>query len=239
MNHEPWLEQAELYALGSLEGDERRDFEKHLPRCGRCQARVSETEVLLSSLPTSLSPVTPPPALKARILDELSGETAPSGHGMPLVWKSLAGTAVLAVALLVLMNLPVSKTSIKPPTMVHDTEMIRALTAPETRPVELKGLETDPGASATFVWNPRLCMGCFVVKNLAPVGPNRVFQLWAIGKDGRPVSVGTFTTDENGNAHVDFPALAEVKAYEKFAVTAEPAGGMPQPTGPMHLLGNF
>ncbi len=153
--------------------------------------------------------------------------------------KWLTGIAALAVAVILLMKLLPAKTSIKPPRLVHDTVLIQALTAPETKAVELKGLETDPDASAMYVWNPRLRMGCFVVKNMAAIGQNKVFQLWAIAGNSAPVSVGTFTTDESGGAHLDFPALAEVKAYDQFAVTAEPAGGTSQPTGPMHLSGAF
>lgn len=153
--------------------------------------------------------------------------------------KWLTGIAALAVAMLMLMKLLPAKTSIKPPRLVHDTVLIRALTAPGTKAIELKGLEADPGASATFVWNPRLCMGCFVVKNLAAIGKDKVFQLWAIAGKGAPVSVGTFTTDESGGAHLDFPALSQINTYDQFAVTAEPAGGMPQPTGPILLSGSF
>ncbi|MGH7197189.1 MAG: anti-sigma factor [Candidatus Omnitrophota bacterium] len=238
MNHEQWLEQAESYALGSLEDAERLDFENHLPRCAFCQARVRETEELLSSLPRSLSPVTPPAGLKNKIMEGIGAEAALPRAGAG-VWRSLAGIVVFTIVAIVLLSLPLTKTSIKPPTMVHDTAMIQVLTSPETLPVELKGLDTESGASATFVWNPRLCRGCFVVKNLAAIPAGKVFQLWAIAGKNAPVSVGTFTTDASGAAHMDFPALSEVKPYDKFAVTLEPAGGVLQPTGPMHLLGTF
>jgi len=33
------------------------------------------------------------------------------------------------------------------------------------------------------------------------------------------------------------PSLPQGKSFDKFAVTLEPAGGVPKPTGPMHLLG--
>jgi len=35
------------------------------------------------------------------------------------------------------------------------------------------------------------------------------------------------------------PALAGGKNFDKFAVTVEPAAGVPKPTGPMVLLGSL
>ena len=61
VEHEEFLEQAELFALGVLEGDELRQFEVHLASgCTFCQAKVKESTAALDQFAFSLEPTTPP-----------------------------------------------------------------------------------------------------------------------------------------------------------------------------------
>ena len=64
----------------------------------------------------------------------------------------------------------------------------------------------------------------------------RVYQLWAIA-GGQPISAGTFVPDAQGRYELvaDVPSLLERPAA--LAVTVEPQGGVPSPTGPKYLLG--
>jgi anti-sigma-K factor RskA len=60
------------------------------------------------------------------------------------------------------------------------------------------------------------------------------YQLWAI-RD-KPVSIGTFNMDTGETAHLldkKAPSFVDAKTY---AVSLEPSGGRPQPTGPIYLL---
>jgi anti-sigma-K factor RskA len=60
------------------------------------------------------------------------------------------------------------------------------------------------------------------------------YQLWAI--HDKPVSIGTFNMDTGKAAHLlvkKAPSFADAKT---FAVSLEPSGGRPQPTGPIYLL---
>ncbi len=50
-------------------------------------------------------------------------------------------------------------------------------------------------------------------------------------RGGRPAP------DARGNAEVMMPPLPPGTPAKAFAVTVEPAGGMPQPTGPKVLIG--
>ena len=79
-----------------------------------------------------------------------------------------------------------------------------------------------------------------MAKGLNVLPTHKTYQLWVIEGKNAPVSVGTFLTDKNGIVHADFRGLAaQQNSFNTFAVTAEPQGGMPFPTGPMHLLGKF
>jgi anti-sigma-K factor RskA len=54
---------------------------------------------------------------------------------------------------------------------------------------------------------------------------------------GSPISAGVFHPNANGKASILLPPLPPGVAAKAFAVTVEPAGGVPQPTGPKVLIG--
>jgi anti-sigma-K factor RskA len=47
-----------------------------------------------------------------------------------------------------------------------------------------------------------------------------------------------FDADADGRALFESKDLAAIRTAENFAVTVEPRGGVPQPTGPIVLLGS-
>ncbi len=75
MDHDEWLELAEIYALGALEGDKLTKFEAHLSSgCPQCDTWLKESEAALALVPGSLQPLTLPPAAKAQILEQIEAE---------------------------------------------------------------------------------------------------------------------------------------------------------------------
>lgn len=75
MDHENWLELADIYAAGALDGDELGRFEAHLSTgCTECQARIRETGEALAGLPVALAPIAPPDSVKARLLERIDSE---------------------------------------------------------------------------------------------------------------------------------------------------------------------
>ena len=52
-----------------------------------------------------------------------------------------------------------------------------------------------------------------------------------------PVSAGVFTVDPKGTGSLRVPPLPGVSRVDVFAVTLEPEGGAPAPTGAMYLAG--
>jgi len=74
----------------------------------------------------------------------------------------------------------------------------------------------------------------FAAEDLPVLPPDRSYQLWTI-VGGKPVSHGVFELGNNGAAQLlaePAPGMAEA-----YAVTVEPLGGVPEPTGPKVLLG--
>jgi anti-sigma-K factor RskA len=68
-----------------------------------------------------------------------------------------------------------------------------------------------------------------------PAPANKSYQLWVVPMEGKPVSAGVI--DHGGPIHPWMMKLPQGMAAKAFAVTLEPVGGMPQPTGPMVLVG--
>lgn len=74
----------------------------------------------------------------------------------------------------------------------------------------------------------------FAAEALPPLPAGRTYQLWTIVA-GQPVSHGIFEPAGDGRAQV--LAQAPPGAVQAIAVTVEPAGGVPAPTGDKVLLG--
>lgn len=74
-----------------------------------------------------------------------------------------------------------------------------------------------------------------VVEGLPRPPEDRTYQLWGI-VDGTPVSAGLFSTDADGDGFL-WTDVVPAGSVELWAVTEEPAGGVPQPTGDMVLRG--
>ncbi len=54
---------------------------------------------------------------------------------------------------------------------------------------------------------------------------------------GTPLSAGTFPVDPRGEASRRVGPIREAATAEVFAVTLEPTGGLPAPSGAMYLAG--
>ena len=71
---------------------------------------------------------------------------------------------------------------------------------------------------------------------IAPSPDDKSYQLWVVPMNGSPISAGVFNPATSDTAHW-MAKVPEGIAPKMFAITLEPAGGMPQPTGPMVLVG--
>jgi anti-sigma-K factor RskA len=111
------------------------------------------------------------------------------------------------------------------------------LTSRETRTVALAGTEQAPAAAARAFLDPGTRRLVLVVYELPPPPPGRSYQLWVI-VGGEPVSAGVFEVDAAGGTRYETAEVPAIEGPVTIAVTVEPAGGLPQPTGPMVLAGS-
>jgi anti-sigma-K factor RskA len=114
--------------------------------------------------------------------------------------------------------------------------VIAILRDPATQVVALAGLPPAPTARARMMWHAS-AGGVFVATGLPAPPPGKTYQLWAIAGRDAPVSAGVFSVDARGTGSLSVGPLPGVSAVNAFAVTLEPAGGLPAPSGEMYLLG--
>jgi anti-sigma-K factor RskA len=105
------------------------------------------------------------------------------------------------------------------------------------RLVALGGTESSPKSQGRVLWSPDSRKAVFYASGLPRPPAGKDYQLWVIeGKT--PRSEGVFPVDAQGRALHVLPEVPVPGGVGAFAVTLEPAGGVPQPTpGAMVLLG--
>jgi anti-sigma-K factor RskA len=113
---------------------------------------------------------------------------------------------------------------------------LRVIAAPGVQAVALSGLGTTPAAKGSTYVNPSTRDALFYAFNLPVLPADKTYQLWFIA-GGKPVSAGTFAVDPRGTASLRVESVADVRQIKGWAVTVEPRGGVPQPTGTFVLKG--
>jgi anti-sigma-K factor RskA len=237
-NHEHWQAQGEIYALGALDGDELKDFEAHLASgCQICQAYLRETREALLLLHRAITPMTPAPAVKTRVMEQIAGgkvialplKPRPAGRR----WQILTGTIAAGIIGAVLTGLFYSK-RYEPRHTVY-TAVVNLLRDPTTRDYSLYGIGPTPVARGRFLWNES-GEGHIFVSNLPPAPEGKMYAVWTIAQASAPRYAGTITTDTSGQGGLHIKISKSDKTVETFAVTLEPVGTTAAPTGPMVLV---
>lgn len=101
--------------------------------------------------------------------------------------------------------------------------------------VVLAGLETAPQGYGRLLVDAPNRRAILLAGRLPPLPEGRVYQLWSL-TDGTPAPAGIFEPIADGTAIHRVDDLPDEEP-DAWAVTLEPEGGVPQPTGPMVLMG--
>jgi len=112
------------------------------------------------------------------------------------------------------------------------------IVSPKTRIIAMVGDET-PQANAKVVWDTKAQQWAIYIFDLPAPPSDKDYQLWYVTKNAK-ISAAVFRTDEQGRTVLKLTlppnALADLAAT---AVTLEPRGGSPQPTGKFYLKANI
>jgi anti-sigma-K factor RskA len=249
MTHEPFDTQAAAYALGALDAEERARFETHLADgCLRCVSTLRESGEVAAMLAAEAPRAVPPAGVREALLRRAAADHATARPAARLRewWTPWAVAAAAAVLLAVLGTMVVTggnearlQTLAQESSALREelrqrrteTAMATLLRDPATRIVALHGAGPLPAAEGRVVWHPT-AGGVLLVSKLPPAGAGNAYELWTISA-GRPRPAGVFDVDASGQAtHRVDPTEQPV---DVFAVTVEPEGGVPAPTGPIVL----
>lgn len=249
------------YALGALDGEELRELEAHLASgCRECRAHLDLWQGDLEELAASVEPVTPSETTRRRVQRLAFGKETVPARPRPLArWAVIVAAASLLIAVWSgwrqarlgeeLQRLGTERDRLARQVSVLDqrlglarseaqrmAESLAIIASPGARATQLAGLGPSPEASGHTLVNPERGKAVFYAFDLPRLDPDKTYQLWWIGEDGKPVSAGTFDVDERGAGSVQVDRVAPA-GTQVWAVTIEPKGGVPQPTGEMVLKG--
>jgi anti-sigma-K factor RskA len=253
------------YALGALDGEDLRELEAHLATgCEECRSQLDLWQGDVEELAASVEPIAPSEATRRRI-GRLAGAGAqvvpiqrPSRSPITK-WALLAAAACLLLAASSFwrqakLGRELDRVGTERDRLAREVagldqqlglaraesqrlaESLSIITSPGSRSIQLAGLGPTPQASGHAFVSPQRGEAVIYAAGLPAPEPGKTYQLWWI-QDGKPVSAGTFGVDERGSGSLRVEHVAPVGQIQAWAVTVEPAGGVPQPTGAMVLKG--
>ena len=113
-------------------------------------------------------------------------------------------------------------------------ELAALLRIPNVKVVSLTGSDMAKRAAGFLLYDSQTQKVWLYSVNLPECPAAMTYQLWAI--HDKPISIGTFHMDRGETAHLLVKKVPSFMEAKTFAVSLEPSGGRPQPTGPMYLL---
>lgn len=231
------------HSVGALDPADERPLQLHLGTCTRCRTAAAVYIDTADLLPLALEQVTPPAALRSRLLArvhaEVAGDAAPPVPRVPAhlrLWRavpagrgltSAGGLAAVAAAVLAVWSFAVP----------------HGHPAPAPSPVLVSracGVSTLPSACGTLTYSPSTHQSVLTVQGLPalplvnsqPVG---AYAVWLIRGNGSPVLGAYLSAAPDGRS---WTAVldGDVTTYQAVATTHEPRVGGSVPTGPELLL---
>lgn len=121
-------------------------------------------------------------------------------------------------------------------TLAERESTLAALAGPDVRVISLASTQQRAPSGRMF-WNPARRRYTFFAYNLPQVRPGREYQLWLITPEG-PVAAPTFRPGRDGVGSVEGAYDLPNDQIRAVAVTEEPAGGLPKPTGEVLIVGS-
>jgi anti-sigma-K factor RskA len=249
--HSPDLEDlAAGYALGALEPDDRERFARHLEDCPRCVALVAEHASTVSLLPLALDEMPASPDLKARLMQQVRQEprrateatpsVRPIGEQRPRPSRRLPWVLGLAASLLLVLGLGAWNLQLQ-----RDLHVARGIEANQARIIaalaaggqawRMEPGSEAPGAGGVVVRDPSTGELLVHADGLAALPPDRTYQAWVFeGSDPAPKPAGLSGAGSSGSFIL--PVRPSADRIAAVALSLEPAGGSPSPTGPVVLL---
>lgn len=277
MTHQEIQIDLSLFALDTIEPNERREIERHLATgCALCQQELATWREVVGLMALE-SQETTSPDLKPQLLRRLQPTTGAAAVSPLRRWVAVPLAAAAAAMLVfgivhdrslrdqlgerlqLIANLR-SELGSTQSSLQHltqdlaakekDLASLRAALAsaqeslavvqdPGLRMVALKQTPEAQPAEAHALISSGTRRALFFAFDLPPPPADKAYELWWITEKQGPVNAGVFHPDDRGLGRVEALVPVDAGAIQAAAVTIEPAGGVPKPTGPMVLLGKL
>ena len=230
------------YVLGAVSPEEMEEVRSHIISCEECMAEADGYSSAVSSLALSVSPEAIPDGLIENVMREARADagqpvaavapvpddsdqsrvtelrTSRPIYGLVAAAAALLIVAVLAGALITTTN-ELDDTRDQ---LANERERVEQLAQTEGA-MRLGG----PSDDAIGAMLPTDEGGVFVVHGLDDPPSDHTYQVWLLD-DGQPISAGTFDPASGvGGLQTDH----SLDGVDEVAVTVEPEGGSPAPTG--------
>jgi anti-sigma-K factor RskA len=259
MTCEEFEELSAAYALDAVTPEERQAARAHIATCTKCTRLAYQLRSIVDLLPLSVAQVTPPAALRDRVLAAVQqeGRVVPIERGAQIRQhkrKPGWGTRLLATAAIVLLLLTGAMTAWNVSLQQHastlqhqNTQLGSQVTTLQASKNSLQrevaqiyamqGNSQAQAATGSLVYIPQKNITLLYLQGLPTLHGNQLYQGWLI-HNNKPTSVGTLTI-QKGIASLTF--AGNVTGYEAAAISQEP-GPMPSksaPVGPVIVTGTL
>lgn len=259
---------AAAYVLGALSTEEQRTFEAHLAGDPATQRDVQEFREVAALLALAEPGETEMRAdLRQRVAESaraggrdggahvgatrVSPLRAPPSRGPTGISTRLPLYAALAASLMLTTWLGWQRNELgktvnalrvqlddQTTRLAERERTLNAILEPGTELYQLTSASGEAGPIVQLFWDRkhnRAVVHSFAVRDLPS---DREYQLWFI-KDGKPVPSVTFRPEPGGHAQISAVSVPQDGVLSAAAITEEPAGGSPQPTSPIYLVGSL
>jgi anti-sigma-K factor RskA len=225
--HSELRQQAAAFALGALGDEDRAEFEAHLLVCDECDDDVRSFTRVTDALAFAVPPVDPDVAIRQRALEAVRGGSSTRA--------AILGPWLLAAASLLMAIGAGAYAFALRQSAAEARSVVIVLTAEDLIRVDLAGQPMAPRAAARAFWSQSRGL-IFTASSLPPLPAGRTYELWIISEE-MPISAGLLRPTRDGAVQATFTTVPGVARAAAFAVTLEPDGGVPAPTGDRYLVG--
>ena len=252
------------YSLDALSPDESAAIDAHLSTCDSCRAELRAMREAAASLsamaPTRIMDPDRSAGIRQRLLDrarrdgtatdaviDSRSETRPRRAALPW-WLAAAASIAFIVAVMqhgsvvrerddarVALAAESLRVAQLRDTLAERERVLLALAGADVKVVDLVASNRRP--NARMFWAQATNTWTMFAHDMPAPPAGRTYQLWLITRDGQRISAGTFAPDPAGSAVVSAQYPLAPDALQTIAVTDEPAGGVPQPTGEIVIAG--
>jgi anti-sigma-K factor RskA len=246
--HEELESSVAAFVLGSMDPEEQERIRAHLDGCASCRELASRLAPGVSALALDPDPVKPPSRLEERLV---AAATSARGSATPPPQRArrfvlggaprlrfpspdlragLAAAAVVLLAVGAAAGVGLDRSGVLGPGAPPSTT--------EVQRYRLVGTGQMAGVQAQALSFQRDNLTLVDFKRMPAPDQGRLYQLWVITQDGKPVSAGVFSPDSDGSKVLLVDR--DLHGVKALAVTSEPApDGSPVPSQTPQIEGRI